>query len=179
MAPCYNLHFPLDEVQTHVDKVVFKKLIPSRKAALMLHSNQLRHAELVLLGVFGLLAVSGCGRGKTIVKVSGKITVGGEPLTKAIVFFAPDKDNTLETIPRGTVDESGVYHLETDGAEGAPLGWYKVYVTFMSGKGVQGNPSPLKDVVNPKYLSALTTPISLEVVPNAEPDRYDIKMTKR
>jgi hypothetical protein len=124
----------------------------------------------------GLFAVAGCGQ--KVVEVSGKATVDGKPLTKGVIFFAPDKDNSLQTIPSGAVDDNGTYHLSTGGKAGAPLGWYKVYVGFegVKRKG-ETNAAPLS--INPKYLSAARSPLSIEVVDNPQPGAYDLKFTKK
>lgn len=124
----------------------------------------------------GLLAVAGCGTRR--VEVSGKATVAGKPLTRAIIFFAPDKDNRLRTIPRGTVDDNGVYHLSTDGKPGAPLGWYKVYVGFEGAKASRGK-SAAPVPINRKYLKAETSPLSVEVVAGPEQGAYDLSFSKQ
>jgi hypothetical protein len=123
----------------------------------------------------GLVAVAGCGRKH--VEVTGTATADGKALTNATIFFAPDKDNPLKTIPKGTVDENGTYHLTTEGRAGAALGWYKVYVGFEGPKGKEGKALP-PIPVNPKYLSAAASSLSLEIVENPQPGAYDLKMTK-
>jgi hypothetical protein len=119
----------------------------------------------------GLFALAGCSQVKWV-EVSGKATVDGKPLTKAAVFFAPDKDNTLQMIPFGKLDENGVYHLTTGDRKGAPVGWYKVFVDYEHKKGDQA-PSP----VHPKYLDASKTTLSVEVVENPETGAYDLKFS--
>ncbi len=121
----------------------------------------------------GLLAVTGCSQANWV-DVSGKATVDGKPLTKAAVFFAPDKDNPLKAIPGGVVDEDGVYHLTTGDKSGAPLGWYKVFIDYEHKKG-ERVPSP----VHPKYLAAGQTPLAVQVVANPQPGTYDLKFSKK
>jgi hypothetical protein len=137
-----------------------------------------RAARLVLGCLLGFFTFSGCAN-KKLVAVSGKATVDGVPLTKAVVFFAPDKDNPLKTVPRGRLDENGAYQLETDGAPGVPVGWYRAYIAFESGKQVTGNPSPFLQTIDPKYLSAGKSPLAFEVVADPQPNVYDLRMTKR
>jgi hypothetical protein len=103
-----------------------------------------------------------------MVEVSGKATVDGKPLTKAGVFFAPDKDNPIKEIPRGWSDENGVFHIQTGDRKGCPPGWYKVFVMVEQKRGGIA-PSP----VNAKYLDPAKSPLSIEVVANPKPGAYD------
>jgi hypothetical protein len=107
------------------------------------------------------------------VEVSGKATVNGKPLTKAGVFFAPDKDNPVKEIPRGWLDQNGVYQLQTGDRKGCPPGWYKVIVMVEQIKG-EIRPSP----VNKKYLDPAKSPLSIEVVANSQPGAYDFNFEK-
>jgi hypothetical protein len=144
------------------------------KAAPMFSANRLRSGRLItLFGLIVLLAVSGCSTQK-LVEVSGQATVDGKPLTKGVIVFAPDKDNTLKTLPKGEVDEHGKYRLSTAEKEGVPLGWYKVYVAY-SVKSMKGEPIP----VHEKYLDAEHTPLSVEVVANPQPGAYDLKFSEK
>jgi hypothetical protein len=119
----------------------------------------------------GLFALAGCG--PRLVEVSGKATVGGKPLTKAGVFFAPDKDNPSKEIARGWPDENGVYHVQTGGSKGCPTGWYKVFVIVETKRGSSA-PSP----VHAKYLDPAKSPLSIEVVANPKPGAYDFNFQK-
>src|SRR5262245_45513618 len=90
-----------------------------------------RHAAplAVFVCLVGLLALAGCAREK-IVEVTGKATVDGKPLVSnaSTVMFAPDKDNSVKTIPSASLDENGVYRADTADKGGVPTGWYKVYI---------------------------------------------------
>jgi hypothetical protein len=67
--------------------------------------------------------------GKTV-PVSGKVTLGGEPLTAGVVVFTPDagKGNTSKWTASGVIGKDGTYTLQTDTKDGAPPGWYKVSI---------------------------------------------------
>ena len=89
-----------------------------------------------VLCLAGLLAVAGCGGGAegraTVYPVTGKITVGGAPLTDANVSFAPRSTGgkTPQPFARGNTDAQGVYHLTTyDYQDGAAAGEFEVLVT--------------------------------------------------
>lgn len=131
-----------------------------------------------ILCACGLLAGAGCG-GLKLVPVSGKVTRDGQPLGGAAVSFVPDasKGNNVRVSCMGRVGSDGRYELTTNGVaksetgKGAPLGWYKVTL-------VTTLPGAPEIVVNPKYLDADKTPLSIEVVANPEADRYDLKLEK-
>jgi hypothetical protein len=131
-----------------------------------------------LIWAWGLVALAGCG-GPKLVPVSGKVTVGDQPLTTGRVYFTPDpaKGNTSRVICIGPVNDQGHYVLQTTGitptetGKGAPPGWYKVTVRH------KGGPGELRPPVNADYLDDNKTPLSVEVVVKPKPGRYDFKLT--
>jgi hypothetical protein len=124
------------------------------------------------------LTLAGCG-GLKLYPVSGTVTLDGKPLSQCTVSFNPDasKGNTATVSCVGRLDAQGHFNLRTiavkgsEGGSGAPLGWYKV--TLLTG--LPGDPE-IK--VNPLYLDANKSPISIEVVENPEPGAYDVKLKK-
>ena len=122
--------------------------------------------------------VAGCDRGEKLAPVAGKVLVDGKPVTTGSVSFRPDasKGNTSLHQPTGAIDSEGNYELLVPPArKGAPLGWYKVVVTAFD------NPTPgkpLKSFVDMKYAEESTTTLTIEVVANPEPGRYDLKLTR-
>jgi hypothetical protein len=132
----------------------------------------------LLIG-WGLLTVAGCSKsGEVLAPVAGKATVDGKPLKSGTVSFRPDasKGNGTAHWPNGAVDAEGNFELTVPpGRKGAPPGWYKVVVIALDdpwpGK-------PHKWLANQKYSDESTTPLRIEVVPNPEPGRYDLKLTK-
>lgn len=130
-----------------------------------------------ILGVCGLLTLTGCGNRFNPKPVSGKVTVDGEPLTHFRVSFVPDADkgNNNAVACLGKMDDQGRYELQmdtvnpSDRGRGAPLGWYKVVLQVVRG-------DPPCDV-DRKFTKVETTPLSIEVVDNPQPDHYDLKMT--
>jgi hypothetical protein len=118
--------------------------------------------------------------------VSGKISFLNEPLVakNTIVLLKPDasRGNTSPFEPTGTVDETGVYTLRTDGKAGAPPGWYKVVVVARDDAPVvhpqaKQNHRPVsKSLVPAKYGQEKTTDLVIEVVENPTPGAYDLKL---
>jgi hypothetical protein len=115
--------------------------------------------------------IAGCGT--PFAEVSGKATVEGKPLTKAGVFFSPDKDNRVTEVPRGWLDADGKFHIQTADKKGCPPGWYKVYLTIERKRG-----EIVQSPVNAKYLDPAKTDISVEVVANPQPGAYDFDFKK-
>ena len=110
----------------------------------------------------------------------GKVTADGEPVKAGTVSFRPDKSkgNTTVHEPFGEIDSQGNYKLFTGKKEGAPVGWYRVAV--FAGEPVEvGNLSgQAKWYANPKYASADTSELAVEVVEGPAPGAYDLKLTK-
>jgi len=138
-----------------------------------------------LLILSSLLLAAGCSKAKKSVPVSGNISVEGKPLPSGVVTFSPDesKGNTEKGAPVGTVTD-GRYEVKG----GVPLGWYKVTVntmmpppatdTMSPGGKPPAMPSANAPRINQKYLTPASTDLSVEVVENAAPDRYDLKLTR-
>jgi hypothetical protein len=147
-----------------------------------------RLAILVVLVAIGL--APGCGKKlPPMTPVSGKVTVDGQPVTAGQVSLVSDvgmptqekktegQDSTLAVGPSvGQIGSDGTYKVFTSGKEGAPLGKYKVTVTppmmpSADNKAPAGNYSR-------KYSDSKNTPLKIEVIANAPPGAYDLKLTK-
>jgi hypothetical protein len=142
------------------------------------HKLRLGRGFLGILGVCGLLPLAGCG-GLRLVPVAGKVTLDGKPMKGGSVSFNPDssKGNDARVMCVGRIDSEGRYELTTTGVKGsetgkgAPLGWYRVtLITTLPGQPV----IPVAD----RYLDFDKTPLSVEVIADPAPDRYDLKLTK-
>jgi len=129
--------------------------------------------RLVLCGLLAF-AVWGCGASETYYPITGKVTLGNTALTSGNVNFVADvaKGNKTKATPGGQIGTDGTYTLSSGDKSGAPAGWYKVTI-FTN---VPGSP-PSSVVLNPKYMNPEATDLAVEVVPNAEPGRYDLKLT--
>lgn len=122
--------------------------------------------------------------------VSGKVTQGKKALTTGLITFVPDasKGNNNKENPVGRIGPDGSYTLNTNGRDGAPLGWYKVMITATmptemptevksETKAPPKGPPPVpKSPVNSKYQKAETSGISVEVTDPPKPGAYDIDL---
>jgi hypothetical protein len=140
-------------------------------------------ASLVLAGICVALGLAGCGDPYDVgatVPVVGKVTADGQPVKAGTVSFRPDKSkgNTTVHEPYGEIDAQGNYKLYTGKKTGAPVGWYRVAV--FAGEPVEvGNLSgQAKWYANPKYATADTSELALEVVATPAPGAYDLKLSK-
>jgi hypothetical protein len=144
------------------------------------------------LALLFLLALAGCDSdpyrlGKTA-PVRGRATVGDVPLHHGIVTFQPDatRGNASPHQPSASIDENGYYDLFTVGKSAAPLGHYKVIVMAYEtdadiakrAKSPGETGRKAQRLVDRKYESPNTTPLVIEVVENAPPGAYDLKLTK-
>jgi hypothetical protein len=132
----------------------------------------------VLLTGGAVLGATGCSTApqEKLVPVSGKVTVAGKSLTTGSVTFRPDasRGNTSPHQPTAPIDAEGHYELFVPPErKGAPPGWYKIVVFAYD------NPRPgrLKSFINTKYQEEKTTPLTVEVIENPEPGRYDLNLT--
>lgn len=127
----------------------------------------------------GLFAI-GCGSGgPTMGKVSGKVTVDGQPLTKGTVtFIATDSKNPNAT---GTIDASGNYTLQTtEPGDGAVVGSYKVAISDVDPNALNtempGMPAPVaKSVIAKSYLDANTSDLKADVESGSNTKNFELK----
>src|SRR5262245_34277421 len=80
-----------------------------------------------------VVALAGPGCGNRKVKVSGVVTLDGQPVEGAVVTFIPvDAGKGQNAL--GTADKEGVFQLTTSKSnDGAFPGEYKVVVTYAEG----------------------------------------------
>lgn len=113
--------------------------------------------------------------------VEGQVLIDGRPLqglTGSVVFVADtDKGNTIPHRPAGTINAEGRYKLFTRGKDGAPTGWYKVLVTAVPPG--TGDREVTRPVFDSRYTNEALTPLSVEVVPNPAPGKYDLPISRR
>jgi len=131
------------------------------------------------LAVFlGAYLVAGCGHKMSVgtVPVSGKVTVGDEPVTAGQVSFMPATDTGTADVSAGQIESTGEYKIFTGGKEGAPVGKYKVTVT-PSMVPTGGNKAPTTSY-NAKYTNPRSTDLFIEVVSSPSPGAYDLKLKK-
>jgi hypothetical protein len=130
-----------------------------------------------------LLATAlGCGGGRKVAPVSGKVTMNGQPLAGAMISFQPDVDS-YEDAPgsTGKTNDKGEYALTAStGESGARVGKHKVLINLWATKpGAKDAPTerggpPLEDKVPRRYNDAteLTFTVSSAGSSNAD---FDLK----
>lgn len=97
----------------------------------------------LLVASMGLVVTIGCnGDGPSVVKVTGKVTLKGQPIKGANVQFHPEKG----PMAIGITDDQGNFTLTTSGRAGAPVGLNKVAISkpapAPAGGGMPANPTP-------------------------------------
>ena len=155
------------------------RVIPSYFLA-FLRSLRPSVPSLLLLAAI-LFLLSGCG-GETaldLLPVTGRVYYDNQPLTTGTVSFHPI--GVTGHIPTGVIDKEGRYTLSTNYQPGAPPGRYKVVVHATEpveaalGKASPGLP---KSLIPARYNQGETTPLEVEVKPNAARDAYDLRLAK-
>jgi hypothetical protein len=143
-------------------------------------SQRRRGSRLLILAILSsLIGLSlGCGDGPSLKPVKGHVTMNGQPLTKGHITFHPNKDkgNTFGQVCVGEIDAQGEYTLQTRGKPGAPPGWYKVTVSATEAPPDNTKLSKGSSVGDTTYVLPELTPLEKEVVANAQPGAYDIKV---
>ena len=132
-----------------------------------------------VLAVALVVNAAGCkDEGERLAPVGGVLTVQAKPVPNGTVTFYPDaaKGNATQHQPCGVVAADGRFELFVPGGrKGAPPGWYKVVVYAVD------DPQPGKPNrywVNTKYATPSATLLSVEVVENPEPGRYDRQLDR-
>lgn len=130
----------------------------------------------VLILAAAVLTVGCKGSTEKMAPVSGKVTVAGQPLSSGSVTLIPTSGESKAGLMAGQIDSSGTYTIHTGGKDGAPLGKYKVKVDPSMVPSGDGKP-PVAGFSH-KYQDSQQTPLTIEVVENATPGAYDLKLTK-
>ena len=123
-------------------------------------------AMLAFFSLTVLMMVAGCSREPTRYDVQGTVTVDGKALDSGDISFNPEDSKANPETPMATVTD-GKYSTE------APRGKYKVTVIITPAP--EGAPRKF----HKKYEDIGSTTLSVEVVENAAPGAYDLKLTKK
>ena len=107
-------------------------------------------------------------------RVSGTVTVDGEPLEEGTITFIPDptRGNASTFFPSAKID-NGRYEILSSGQRGAGLGWYKVIVLPPTLN--LNRPPP--ELFNRRYMNPDLTPLTVQVQESASDGAYDIRLT--
>jgi hypothetical protein len=124
-----------------------------------------------LIPLLLLLLLAGCGQsGPAIVRVSGTVTRGGQPVPNLFVHFIPEHGRPSW----GFTDGGGHYALHYDKTQdGAVLGKHKVFVVYESSANAPGDKpkqTPPKDLsaILAKYGRSETTPLNFEITKDSK-----------
>lgn len=112
-----------------------------------------------------LLLAAGCGRHAG--KVSGLVTLDGQPLTNGVVSFTPVKAGSSAY---GTIGSDGRYRLQTGAETGIDPGEYKVTIAAnatpeqAAAMGIKVGREGIMPLLTPqRYGDVATTPLSATV----------------
>ncbi len=123
------------------------------------------------LGIFALLGVCGCSGGgydgPKLYPVSGKLTKGGAPLGGInISLVSPDVASKAPPLVAVTKDDGSFTITTSSGANGAPVGTYKVVIIAPPPEfdyATQKGPPKKSSVIPEKYSKASSTDKVFEV----------------
>ena len=123
-----------------------------------------RLSAFFLLGVTSALVASGCGQStpENLGRVSGQVTLDGQPLPGALLTFVPVTPGGSTSL--GKTNESGDYTLSYSGSiNGAEIGQHRVTITTYSGGDTDAEPPqpkvPEKVPAKYNYQSELTAEV--------------------
>jgi hypothetical protein len=110
-----------------------------------------RYRILLVALLFGLVAVSGCGDGRTY-PVQGKVVYleDGSPFPGGLIVFDPVDESMPRVGPRGEIQPDGSFRISTYRDEdGAPEGTYRVLIVPPPPTGSRTRPD--RRVIDPRY----------------------------
>jgi hypothetical protein len=130
------------------------------------------------------MALAGCGAPEEArVPVQGTVMLGDRPLTTGTVILRPDssKGNFSRHEPRGQIDDQGRYQVYTSLVQsslkpGAAVGWYKVGVLANEAANSKDPYALTKSLIPKKYNDPQQSGRSIEVIKDAPPGSFDLKL---
>lgn len=134
-------------------------------------------AAVIAIGLCALTLASSCGKPQVpaikgqmpVFPVSGKLTIGGEPMADATIIFNPVADlpdGVSKIRPHAFTDDDGSFRVSTYGSEdGAPPGKYTATVSWKGPHvGVAGDDDDRPEKVPPEYQSPRSSRLQVEIV---------------
>jgi predicted small lipoprotein YifL len=136
--------------------------------------------RLVSPALFLLVGLAGCGGGgPSYAPVTGKVTLDGKPVAKAVVTFSPvpKPGSTMAgDSASGTTDEAGAFTLRTYSQggwkDGAQVGPHKVSISRQETRG-EGDRSVTTEKLPKRY--NLETELTFEVKSGNNQKDFDLK----
>lgn len=134
--------------------------------------NVQRHVPMTILVLLAILilAGSGCGgtKGNNLPKVTGSVTVDGQPADGAVLLFYPEGGRAATAT--GTADASGKFTVITNMEPGIAVGRYKVTASWpdpaqrATAEDLQrGISKDAPDLLGGRYVAPDRTPLSAEI----------------
>lgn len=116
------------------------------------------------------LLLAGCGPSddkRPVYKVTGRITVDGQPAKDAyLVFYSTDSNDKMAPKPTATADENGNLTVTTYiTGDGAPAGEYKVGIEWPKIVNNFGRMQPGGDQLNGKFKEVATSKWTVRIQP--------------
>lgn len=139
------------------------------------------HTSVAILAVLACLAAVGCGAEFPTANVSGVVTLDGEPLQNASLYFQPQRVDASPVVGPpsiGVTDAEGRYVLKTsEGTSGAVIGPHVVSISTFESRMVDPKNSDRQEVVSQERVpkryraaSELTIAVPSSGVPDADFD---------
>jgi hypothetical protein len=122
----------------------------AEKGCQMMTARKHRRGRTAVTGAFVLCllaALAGCS-GQHDASVSGRVTLGGEPLDRGTVTFHPEGNGPTAY---AAIQPSGEYQLKTGAEEGIPSGEYRVTVVATTPPPKEGPERPGTMITPPQY----------------------------
>lgn len=99
-----------------------------------LRTRSMRTWSQLLVCASCCLTLAGCGSGTPpgpeVVLAKGKVSIEGDPLTGARLFFVPEAGSNSAIAGVASTDSEGVFEVVTNGTTGAAPGRYRVAVQY-------------------------------------------------
>ena len=129
-----------------------------------------RFSQPFIAACLAIVLLAGCGGDSKLLKITGKITVNGEPAVGAILLFHP-ADKKDAPMASGVAQSDGTFSLTSNMIDGVEPGNYIVTVTWpdpahkqTEAQKMRGDGEPGADLLKGKYVmkerSGLTASIT-------------------
>jgi hypothetical protein len=128
----------------------------------------------LLAGCVVALSFAFTGCGSSLVKVTGKVTIDGQPLTTGNISFAPVESGQVAI---GTIDGQGNYTMQSGTVPGVAPGKYKVTIVAVEAVApVPGQPEAAPKLLTPaKYNNPDTSELTADVSSTQKTFDFNLK----
>ncbi len=128
-----------------------------------------------------LLCLSGCAGDPPLHSLSGKVTLGGKPYPRLLVYFRPIEGKVNQfNLGVGETDANGVLSLRSTAGMGLMAGKYRVSFSCMQPKGrpanqVQSSDEKPDDDRNVEMVELVPAPYDNDTNADTSPLEFEIK----